>query len=85
MTSEHKETKLLKIQKRPQRVTMETVGRMANVSQVTVSRALSNPSKVSANTLKKIRNAIEATGFVPNASASALASNRSKLISVLVP
>lgn len=66
-------------------VTMEDVGRMAGVSQVTVSRALSNPAQVSTKTLAKIKEAIERTGFVPNAVAGALASRRSKLISVLVP
>ena len=66
-------------------VTMETVGRLAGVSQVTVSRALSNPSKVSASTMEKIREAIEITGFVPNALAGALASRRSKLVTALVP
>ncbi len=67
------------------RVTMAAVGRMAGVSQVTVSRALSDPSKVSPETLRRIREAIEATGFVPNAVAGALASSRSRLISALVP
>ncbi|XDA99920.1 LacI family DNA-binding transcriptional regulator [Sulfitobacter sp. LCG007] len=69
----------------PRRVTMEDVGRMAGVSQVTVSRALSDPSKVSMATLDRINAAIEATGFVPNAAAGALASRRSRLISALVP
>ncbi|MCB1387960.1 MAG: LacI family DNA-binding transcriptional regulator [Rhodobacteraceae bacterium] len=64
---------------------METVGRMAGVSQVTVSRALSDPSKVSPETLTRIQEAIAATGFVPNALAGALASRRSMLVSVLVP
>lgn len=66
-------------------VTMETVGRMAGVSQVTVSRALSDPTKVSPATLERIQKAIEVTGFVPNAVAGALASRKSKLISALVP
>ena len=64
---------------------METVGRMAGVSQVTVSRALSDPSKVSPETLARIREAIAATGFVPNALAGALASQKSMLVSALVP
>lgn len=64
---------------------MEDVGKLAGVSQVTVSRALSNPAKVSSKTLAKIHEAIERTGFVPNAVAGALASQKSKLISVLVP
>lgn len=66
-------------------VTMATVGRIAGVSQVTVSRALSDPSKVSPATLEKIREAIRTTGFVPNAVAGALASSRSKLVTALVP
>ena len=66
-------------------VTMATVGRIAGVSQVTVSRALSDPSKVSPQTLARIQDAIRATGFVPNALAGALASRKSKLIAALVP
>ncbi|WP_233713152.1 LacI family DNA-binding transcriptional regulator [Amaricoccus solimangrovi] len=66
-------------------VTMEMIGRIAGVSQVTVSRALSDPSKVSPATLRKIQDAIAATGFVPNALAGALASRRSRLVSTLVP
>ncbi|WBU56084.1 LacI family DNA-binding transcriptional regulator [Paracoccus sediminicola] len=66
-------------------VTMTTVGRMAGVSQVTVSRALSDPSKVSPDTLRRIHEAIEATGYVPNAVAGALASRKSNLVTALVP
>lgn len=66
-------------------VTMATVGRLAGVSQVTVSRALSDPAKVSVETLRRIREAIELTGFVPNALAGALASRKSSLITALVP
>nr|WP_315901071.1 SMC-Scp complex subunit ScpB [Leisingera daeponensis] len=47
--------------------------------------SLSDPSKVSAETLRKINEAIAATGFVPDAIAGALASSRSKLITALVP
>ncbi|MCW1934924.1 LacI family DNA-binding transcriptional regulator [Pararhodobacter zhoushanensis] len=64
---------------------MQAVGRMAGVSQVTVSRALSDPSKVSPETLARIHAAIAATGFVPNALAGALASHKSMLVSALVP
>lgn len=70
---------------RQRRVTMQDVGRLAGVSQVTVSRALSDPSRVSPGALEKIRDAIEATGFVRNAVAGTLASRRSGLISALIP
>ncbi|MBJ3784581.1 LacI family DNA-binding transcriptional regulator [Devosia sp. MSA67] len=64
---------------------MAEVGRLAGVSQVTVSRALSSPEKVSPETLRRIRDAVNQTGYVPNAVAGALASSRSKLIAALVP
>lgn len=67
------------------RATMTDVGRLAGVTQVTVSRALSRPDKVSPKTLRRIHDAIDATGFVPNAVAGALASSRSKLVSALIP
>jgi LacI family gluconate utilization system Gnt-I transcriptional repressor len=66
-------------------VTMETVARLAGVSQVTVSRALNDPDKVSPATLARIRQAISITGYVPNLVAGALASKRSKLIAALIP
>ena len=66
-------------------VTMADVGRLAGVSQVTVSRALSSPQKVSPETLQRIQDAIRQTGYVPNAVAGALASNKSNLIAALVP
>ncbi|MGB0904372.1 MAG: LacI family DNA-binding transcriptional regulator, partial [Mangrovicoccus sp.] len=66
-------------------VTMATIGKLAGVSQVTVSRALSHPEKVSPATLQRIQDAIRMTGFVPNALAGALASKKSCLITALVP
>jgi len=71
--------------RRSRGVTMADIGRLAGVTQVTVSRALSNPEKVSAAALQRIQEAIRQTGFVPNALAGALASNRSKLVAALVP
>ena len=64
---------------------MAEVSRLAGVSQVTVSRALSAPEKVSPETLQRIHDAIERTGYVPNAVAGALASSKSNLIAALVP
>ena len=66
-------------------VTMADIGRLAGVTQVTVSRALSTPEKVSAETLERVRNAVRQTGYVPNALAGALASSKSNLVSALVP
>lgn len=71
--------------RRGQGVTMAEIGRLAGVTQVTVSRALSTPDKVAPETLARIRNAIARTGYVPNAIAGALASRKSNLIAALVP
>jgi LacI family gluconate utilization system Gnt-I transcriptional repressor len=68
-----------------QHVTMTDIGRLAGVSQVTVSRALSAPDKVSPETLERIKEAVRQTGYVPNALAGALASSKSNLIAALVP
>ena len=66
-------------------ITMATVGRLAGVSQVTVSRALNKPDKVSAETLHRVREAIRLTGYVPNLTAASLASRRTKLLAAFVP
>lgn len=69
----------------PGAVTMEMVGRIAGVSQVTVSRALNHPDKVSRQALERINEAIRLTGYVPNLTAASLASRRTNLIAAVVP
>ncbi|MBU1210017.1 MAG: LacI family DNA-binding transcriptional regulator [Alphaproteobacteria bacterium] len=66
-------------------VTLEDVARLANVSTITVSRALNHPDKVAKSTLERVTRAIEQTGYVPNMLAGGLASRRSRLIAALVP
>ena len=53
---------------------------MAGVSPITVSRALSNPGRVSASTREKVLAAVAATGYAVNPLASGLKSGRSLLI-----
>ncbi|TCL02021.1 LacI family transcriptional regulator [Sodalis ligni] len=65
--------------------TLEDVALRAGLSPMTVSRALNNPHLVRALTLEKVREAIAATGYIPNLLAGGLASRRSKLIAVVVP
>ncbi|SDH37848.1 LacI family transcriptional regulator, gluconate utilization system Gnt-I transcriptional repressor [Pseudomonas flavescens] len=67
------------------RVTLIDVAKAAGVAPMTVSRALNNPDHVKKSTLLKVRKAIEATGYVRNLVAGALASNRSHLVAVIVP
>jgi LacI family gluconate utilization system Gnt-I transcriptional repressor len=65
--------------------TLEIVARLAKVSTATVSRYLNNPNVVAEKTAETIRKAIAETGYVPNLLAGGLASNRSRLVAVIVP
>ena len=68
-----------------QQVTLESVAKLAGVAPTTVSRALNYPDKVAKKTLDRINAVIEQTGYVPNMLAGGLASNRSRLVAVIVP
>ena len=65
---------------RPVRV--EDVARVAGVSPITVSRALSYPEKVKEETRKKVADAVAQTGYVVNSFASSLRSGRSPIVAV---
>jgi len=66
-------------------ITLSDVAKMAGVSAITASRAVNTPEQVSPDTLKRVRDAIERTGYVPNMLAGGLASSRSRLVAALVP
>ena len=67
------------------RPTLEDVAREAKVSAITVSRSIRNPDRVSEATRKRIDAAIDALGYVPDMAASALASNRTNVIGLVIP
>lgn len=67
------------------RVTIIDVAREAQVSSMTVSRALKTPELVQEQSRERIFAAIEKLGYVPNHAAATLASARSHVIGVLVP
>jgi len=67
------------------RVTLKDVAKKAGVSAITVSRVVNNYAGVRENVRNKVSTAISELGYIPNLSASALASSRSKLIGVLIP
>ncbi|KAI3603811.1 Transcriptional regulator, LacI family (plasmid) [Cupriavidus necator H850] len=67
------------------RTRLEDVAKLAGVSMATVSRALSSPSLVREKTLVRVRNAVEALSYVPDASARTLASGRSRTVAAVVP
>jgi LacI family gluconate utilization system Gnt-I transcriptional repressor len=72
--------------RRPRPVaTLQDVAALAEVSAVTVSRALKTPDLLSADTLKRVREAVAKTGYVPNLVAGGLRSARSGLVAALVP
>jgi LacI family gluconate utilization system Gnt-I transcriptional repressor len=65
--------------------TVKDVARIAGVSPITVSRALSAPDRLAAKTLERVRGAIRQTGYVPNLLAGGLRSARSRLVAAVVP
>src|SRR2546427_5732138 len=60
----------------PRPATLHDVAEAAGVSLITASRALGNPSIVSEKTRERVRQAVEATGYIPNLLAGGLKSNR---------
>ena len=65
--------------------TLDVVAGLAKVSPATVSRFLNNPGVVAEKSARRIREAIAETGYVPNLLAGGLASNRSRLVALIVP
>ena len=65
--------------------TLDDVALHAGVSAATVSRYINNPKVVAAATGERIREAITATGYIPNLLAGGLASSKSKMVAVLIP
>lgn len=65
--------------------TLHDVARAAGVSLITASRALGNPGVVSAATIARVQQAVEATGYIPNLLAGGLKSRRSRMVAGIVP
>jgi LacI family transcriptional regulator len=66
-------------------VTIKDVARKAGVSIATVSRALSNPGRVNAGTVARIRATAEALKYVPDRAARSLVSGQFGTIGAIVP
>lgn len=67
------------------RSTLADVARAAGVSEITVSRVVRNKGYIAGETRRRVHEAIEALGYVPNRAAGALASSASMLIGVVLP
>jgi LacI family gluconate utilization system Gnt-I transcriptional repressor len=70
--------------RRTRPVRVEDVARVAGVSPITVSRALSQPEKVREETRERVAAAVAQTGYVVNSLASGLRSGRSSIVTVFV-
>ncbi len=71
--------------RKSKRVTLADVAAKAGVSAITASRVVNDYPGVRAQLRQKVEAAINELGYIPNRSASALASSRSKIIGVLIP
>ncbi len=67
------------------RVTSHDVATEAGVSQATVARAFSSPDKVAPATRQRVREAAAKLGYVPNAIARSLKSQRTDIVGAVVP
>ncbi len=76
---------IIRIMNDKPKITLSEVALAADVSPITVSRALRNPAKVSAEARARIERAIHELGYVPNPAARALASGRTDVIGVIIP
>lgn len=65
--------------------TIQDVARHANVSAATVSRALSNPERVSEATRARVAEAVQTTGYTINQAARSLRMRAAKTILIALP
>ncbi|MFT7559327.1 MAG: LacI family gluconate utilization system Gnt-I transcriptional repressor [Flavobacteriales bacterium] len=78
MTNDYKKKNL-------KRITLADVASKAGVSAITVSRVVNDYEGITPVMREKVQSAIDELGYIPNRSASVLASSRSNVIGVLVP
>lgn len=67
------------------RIRIEDVAAHAGVSAMTVSRALRRPELLSEAMRARVLNAVQAVGYTPDLVAKSLASNRTGIISAVIP
>lgn len=66
-------------------MTLRDVAKLAGVAPITASRAINTPDQASVEVLRRVQEAVERTGYVPNRMAGGLASSRSRLIAAVTP
>lgn len=65
--------------------TLVDVARLTNVSENTVSRVIRNKGAIAKETRRRVLEAIDKLGYVPNRAAGSLASSASLIIGVILP
>ena len=65
--------------------TMKDVAKLAKVSQPTVSHVINGTASISENVVKRVNEAIETLGYIPNAMAKGLKTRKSQIIGIIVP
>lgn len=66
-------------------LTLEDIAKQVGVSRSTVSRVVNESPNVSDKVRKKVLDAIQRTGYHPNAAARSLASQRTRMIGLVIP
>lgn len=66
-------------------VTIKDVAKLAGVAPSTVSRVISNNSRISPKTTAKVKEAMETLGYHPNVMAKSLVSRSTQTIGVILP
>lgn len=67
------------------KITIKEVAKLAGVSPSTVSRVISNSSRISEETKSSVRKAMETLGYHPNAIARSLVSKATNTIGIVMP
>ena len=70
---------------RKSNITLAEVAKLANVSEITVSRVMRNKGPISDETRKNVMAVVKKIGYVPNRIAGSLASARSNIVGVAIP
>jgi LacI family transcriptional regulator, gluconate utilization system Gnt-I transcriptional repressor len=65
--------------------TIDEVAAAAGVSTATVSRFFNSPDKLKEKTARRVQDAVNHIGYVPNLLAGGLASNRTRVIAAIIP
>jgi LacI family gluconate utilization system Gnt-I transcriptional repressor len=66
-------------------VKLSDVAAAAGVAPMTVSRVLNTPEQVAPETARRVRQAIERLGYVPNLLAGGLSSRKSRIVAAIIP